>query len=65
MYSPPVYQELARQHYAELLREAENSRLAHAANASPRRSLATRLRDFLSRRPAEQPALRPAAKPHY
>lgn len=64
MYSPSAYQELARQHHAELLREAKMARLAEEANPRSRPRLAARLGALLRRRPAERPALRPAPKPN-
>ena len=63
MHHPDMFQELARLHQAQLVRDAQLHRLARGERQRRRGRLLARVTGLLSRRPVEQPALRPAAKP--
>ena len=62
MYTPSAYQELARQHHAEVLREARLDHLAAAESRRSRARLVARVRAVFARR-APEPAPRPAVRP--
>ena len=59
MYNPTTHLEISRARQADLIREAEQHRLARSFS-EPRRGLFERLRSYLGSSGAKQPAARAA-----